>query len=183
MESCQSVSQVFEGLFRIVYGLDKLEILSDLLIGEGCVRSVAISQKFFDGPYRFDAPDLLVGWEGGYRNSWECAVGQVTEDVFADNTKSWSGDHCVDPSLVPGVFLCNRAINEESPKLIDVPATVMKLFGQEIPSYMQGKMILPETTEEGAAKGMLDPTSLPQSGAAPGAMIFPPEARKASGQS
>ncbi len=169
----------------------KLEGLVDPKTGEGCVRSVAISQEFFDGPYRFDAPDLLMGWEGGYRNSWECAVGQVTEEIFDDNTRSWSGDHCVDPDLVPGVFLCNRPILEEKPRLIDIPATVMKLFGQEIPSYMQGKMILPATPAEGTVKGMLDPTSLPQSGAAPGALIFPPEersdgrsdGRRASGQS
>ena len=169
----------------------KLEGLIDPKTGEGCVRSVSISQEFFDGPYRFDAPDLLMGWEGGYRNSWECAVGQVTEEIFDDNTRSWSGDHCVDPDLVPGVLLCNRPLIEEKPRLIDIPATVMKLFGQEIPSYMQGKMILPATPGEGTVKGMLDPRSLPQSGAAPGALIFPPEerseerpdGRRASGQS
>ena len=143
--------------------------------GERCVRRVTISQKFFDGPYRFDAPDLLVGWEGGYRNSWECAVGQVTEDVVTDNTRSWSGDHCVDPDIVPGVFLCNRAITAEQPRLVDIPATTMRLFGQPIPRYMQGRMILAESGEPAEVAGMLDPTTLEQSGAAPGALIFPPE--------
>jgi predicted AlkP superfamily phosphohydrolase/phosphomutase len=161
----------------------KLEAMVDPATGRGCVRKVAMSQQYFDGPYRFDAPDLLVGWEGGYRNSWECAVGQVTEEAITDNTRSWSGDHCVDPDIVPGIFFCDRAINTETPRLIDIPATVMKLFGQKIPSYMQGKMILPEKPEGGSAKGMLDPTTLEQSGAAPGALIFPPEERKASGQS
>jgi predicted AlkP superfamily phosphohydrolase/phosphomutase len=161
----------------------KLEKMIDPATGEGCVRKVAMSQQFFDGPYRFDAPDLLVGWEGGYRNSWECAVGQVTEEVFIDNTRSWSGDHCVDPDVVPGIFFCDRAINTETPRLIDVPATVMKLFGQEIPNYMQGQMLLPSDPEDGSAKGMLDPTTLEQSGAAPGALVFPPEERKVSGQS
>ena len=33
----------------------------------------------FDGPVRLDAPDLLIGYEGGYRNSWECATGAVTD--------------------------------------------------------------------------------------------------------
>jgi hypothetical protein len=59
----------------------------------------------------------------------------------------------------------------------------MRIFGQAIPSYMQGHMILPEGGDEGTVQGMIDPTSLPQSGAAPGALIFPPEDRKASGQS
>jgi predicted AlkP superfamily phosphohydrolase/phosphomutase len=168
---------------------EKLGGLVDPQTGEQCVRRMSVSQHFFRGPYRFDAPDLLVGWEGGYRHSWECATGQVTADVFSDNTRSWSGDHCVDPSIVPGVLFCNRALSEENPKLIDIPATIMRLFGQPIPGYMQGHMILPEEPgEEGTVAGMLDPTSLPQSGAAPGALIFPdepggPEKKEASGQS
>jgi predicted AlkP superfamily phosphohydrolase/phosphomutase len=161
----------------------KLGQLIDPATGRGCVRRVAVSQQFFRGPYRFDAPDLLVGWEGGYRNSWECATGQVTEEVFCDNTKSWSGDHCVDPSIVPGVFFCDRAISEENPRLVDIPATVMRLFGQEIPGYMQGQMIFPENPADASVRGMLDPARLEQRGAAPGALIFPPDERKASRQS
>jgi predicted AlkP superfamily phosphohydrolase/phosphomutase len=156
----------------------KLEQMVDPAVGEPCVRRVTMSQKFFNGPYRFDAPDLLVGWEGGYRNSWECAVGQVTEAAVCDNTKSWSGDHCVDPNIVPGVFFCNRAITSERPRLIDIPATTMRLFGQPIPRYMQGGMILPEAGATGYVEGMIDPTSLSQSGAAPGALIFPREVRR-----
>jgi predicted AlkP superfamily phosphohydrolase/phosphomutase len=152
---------------------DKLSRLVDPQTGEGCVRRVAVSHQFFEGPYRFDAPDLLIGWEGGYRHSWECATGQVTESVFTDNDRSWSGDHCVDPSIVPGVLLSNRAIVSESPRLIDIPASVMRLFGQEIPRYMQGEMIFPEDGSAGSVRGMLDPRSLSQSGAAPGALIFP----------
>ncbi len=159
---------------------EKLGQMIDPATGLRCVRRVAVSQQFFRGPYRFDAPDLLVGWEGGYRNSWECATGQVTERVFSDNTRSWSGDHCVDPSIVPGVFFCNRSICEESPRLIDVPASVMRLFGQQIPRYMQGRMIF---SKDADVRGMLDPTTLSQSGAAPGALIFPPTERLASGQS
>jgi predicted AlkP superfamily phosphohydrolase/phosphomutase len=168
---------------------EKLGRLVDPQTGSGCVRRVAVSQQFFRGPYRFDAPDLLVGWEGGYRNSWECATGQVSEEVFADNTRSWSGDHCVDPSLVPGVLFCDRAIDVENPRLVDIPATIMRLFGQDLPKYMQGQMIFREDDQPGNVAGMLDPHSLAQSGAAPGALIFPPDAdpeqseRTASGQS
>jgi predicted AlkP superfamily phosphohydrolase/phosphomutase len=166
---------------------EKLGKLVDPQAGEGCVRRVAVSQQFFRGPYRFDAPDLLIGWEGGYRHSWECATGQVTEHVFTDNDRSWSGDHCVDPSIVPGIFFCNRSISAENPRLVDIPASVLKLFGQEIPRYMQGQMIFPEEGPEGSVRGMLDPTSLSQSGAAPGALVFPdsePESRReASSQS
>ena len=107
----------------------------------------------------------------------------MTEEVITDNTRSWSGDHCVDPSIVPGVFFCNRAASEEKPRLVDIPASVMRLFGQEIPRYMQGRMILPEKPADATVRGMLDPTTLEQSGAAPGALIFPPVERRASEQS
>lgn len=162
---------------------EKLGGLIDPASGERCVRRVAVSQHFFRGPYRFDAPDLLVGWEGGYRHSWECAVGQVTEDVFSDNTRSWSGDHCVDPSIVPGVIFANRPLTSEQPRLVDVPASVMRLFGQPIPRYMQGEMLFAEPGREAPVSGMLDPTSLAQSGAAPGALVFPPSERRASARS
>ena len=166
---------------RLVQELaEKLGQLVDPQTGERCVRRVAVSHQFFRGPYRFDAPDLLIGWEGGYRHSWECATGQVTETVFTDNARSWSGDHCVDPSIVPGVLLCNRAINTESPRLVDIPASVLRLFGQPIPGYMQGEMIFAERGARGEVAGMLDPASLAQSGAAPGARIFPEPGRRAS---
>ena len=162
---------------------EKLGALIDPATGRRCCRRVAVSQQFFRGPYRFDAPDLLVGWEGGYRHSWECAVGQTTEQVFSDNTRSWSGDHCVDPSIVPGVFFCNRSIAAERPRLVDVPASVLRLFGQAIPGYMQGQSLFGEDGSAAGVRGMLDPASLDQRGAAPGALVFPPTERWASGQS
>lgn len=143
----------------------KLEALIDPATGERAIRKVRAAQAFFEGPYRFDAPDLLIGYEGGYRNSWECATGAVTTSVFADNTRSWSGDHCVDPAVVPGVFFSNRRIAVEAPNLIDVPASVLRLFGQTPPKQMTGRDLF----AEGKAGGLLDPRTLNQSGAAPGA--------------
>ena len=52
----------------------------------------------------FEAPDLFVGYVRGYRNSWDCATGACPAEVFSDNTKSWSGDHCIAPREVPGVI-------------------------------------------------------------------------------
>jgi hypothetical protein len=87
------------------------------------------------------APELLIGYEKGYRHSWDCAVGAVSKEVFADNVKAWSGDHCVDPRLVPGVFYCNRKIDVESPSLMDIAPTALDLFGVPIPPYMQGRRL------------------------------------------
>jgi hypothetical protein len=50
-------------------------------------------------------PDLLVGYVRGYRASWETSLGAVPAAAVEENRKKWSGDHCVDASEVPGVFL------------------------------------------------------------------------------
>jgi len=146
----------------------KLESLVDPENGQRVVRRARASYETFDGPYRLDAPDLLIGYEGGYRNSWECATGAVTASVFSDNTKSWSGDHCVDPDIVPGVFFCNRPIAAERPRLIDIPVSVVELFGQKRARYMQGEMIF---ADGGAVAGPVAPELIVQSGVAPGARI------------
>lgn len=150
----------------------KLKELRDPKDDRKAVIDVFAAKDFFDGPYRFDAPDLILGYDGGFRNSWDCATGAVPEEVFSDNTKSWSGDHCVDPRIVPGVFFSNMKINTETPNLLDMAPSVMRLFGQEPAPYMQGKSIFAEG-DDPVVSGPADPRSMSQSGAAPGARIFP----------
>jgi bisphosphoglycerate-independent phosphoglycerate mutase (AlkP superfamily) len=84
---------------------------------------------------------LIVGYQAGYRASWETAVGQVTEQIFHDNVKAWSGDHCIDHSLVPGVLFCNHEIKDEEPRLMDIGPTVLNLFGVEVPAHMDGRQL------------------------------------------
>lgn len=106
--------------------------------GARAIRDVFDTTASFKGPYSYEAPDLLIGYDAGYRHSWDCAVGCTSEKVFSDNTKSWSGDHCMDPRIVPGIFLCNRKINAEAPNILDLAPTVLDLFGIAPPPYMQG---------------------------------------------
>ncbi|HVN39636.1 MAG TPA: alkaline phosphatase family protein [Myxococcota bacterium] len=146
----------------------KLEALVDPETGRRAIRKVRATNETFDGPYRLDAPDLLIGYDGGYRNSWECATGAVTASVFSDNTRSWSGDHCVDPEIVPGVLFCNRRIATERPRLIDIPVSIVELFGQKRARHMQGEMIFGADAQ---VAGGFDAERLEQSGAAPGARV------------
>ncbi|MFT7484458.1 MAG: putative AlkP superfamily phosphohydrolase/phosphomutase [Candidatus Paceibacteria bacterium] len=118
---------------------EKLEKLLDPKSDERVVREAFITKKIHSGPYADAAPDLLIGYHRGFRHSWDCATGAVSAEIFTDNTKSWSGDHCVDPRLVPGVFWCNREVPAESPELVDMAPTMLDLFGCDIPPYMQGK--------------------------------------------
>lgn len=127
----------------------KLSQLKDPKTGEKIFREVFDAEKVFTGPYVFQAPDLFMGYVRGYRNSWDCATGSCPVEVFSDNTKSWSGDHCIDPREVPGVFFSDRKINTETPDLMDLGPTALDMFGVKIPKYMQGKPLFgPAATQE-----------------------------------
>jgi predicted AlkP superfamily phosphohydrolase/phosphomutase len=120
----------------------KLSRLEDPKTGECIFREVFDAEKVFTGPYVFQAPDLFMGYVRGYRNSWDCATGACPAEVFSDNTKSWSGDHCIDPREVPGVIFSDRPINTETPDLMDLGPTALELFGVPAPKYMQGRPLL-----------------------------------------
>lgn len=116
----------------------RLTGLQDEERGAPAVRRAMNAHRIYRGPYKEDAPDIILGYERGYRVSWEAAIGQVTDALFHDNMKAWSGDHCIDPTLVPGVLFCNRAISDERPRLMDLGATVLDLFGVDVPRHMDG---------------------------------------------
>jgi predicted AlkP superfamily phosphohydrolase/phosphomutase len=116
----------------------KLAALVDPASSQRAIRRVYQAEKAYHGPYKGQAPDLIVGYESGYRVSWDAAVGRTTTEVFHLNTKAWSGDHCVDPSVVPGVLFCSRPIDAENPRLLDIAPTVLDLFGIAAPDYMDG---------------------------------------------
>jgi bisphosphoglycerate-independent phosphoglycerate mutase (AlkP superfamily) len=65
----------------------------------------------------------------------------VAGNVIEDNVKPWSGDHCVDPRIVPGVFFSNKVIDRDDPALIDIAPTACWLFGVEPPAHMDGKVL------------------------------------------
>ena len=106
--------------------------------------AIAITRAFaapqiYRGPYKGEGPDVIVGYNRGYRVSWEAAIGQPTNELFHDNVKAWSGDHCVDPKLVPGMLFCNRKIATPNPRLMDLGATVLDMFGVGVPKVMDGR--------------------------------------------
>ncbi len=117
----------------------KLDGLVDPASGKVGITGMFDCDAVYAGPYVDNAPDLIVGYGEGFRASWDSVMGKVTTAIFEDNLKAWSGDHCVDPRLVPGVLFSNRKIAIEKPAIVDVAPTVMKLFGLELPSYFDGK--------------------------------------------
>ncbi|MGH9538016.1 MAG: alkaline phosphatase family protein, partial [Terriglobales bacterium] len=117
----------------------KLDGLVDPASGKAGITGMFDCDAVYAGPYVDNAPDLIVGYGEGFRASWDSVMGKVTANIFEDNLKAWSGDHCVDPRLVPGVLFSNRKIAIEKPAIVDVAPTILKLFGLELPSYFDGK--------------------------------------------
>jgi len=119
----------------------KLTNLRDDEMSEIGIRNVYAAGALYKGPYLDAAPDLIVGYAAGYRTSWAAAVGKVTARVFEANTKAWSGDHCVDPLLVPGVLFSNRKVDAKDPGIEDMAPTALELFGVQPPAWMEGKSV------------------------------------------
>jgi predicted AlkP superfamily phosphohydrolase/phosphomutase len=125
---------------------EKLTGLVDEELGELAIRKAYNPRDLYSGPYLENAPDLIVGYNAGYRASWDGATGVVAGPVIEDNPKPWSGDHCVDPLIVPGVFFCDREIDRGDPALIDIAPSALWLFGIEPPAYMDGRSLFGEET-------------------------------------
>jgi predicted AlkP superfamily phosphohydrolase/phosphomutase len=136
----------------------KLTGLTDPASGKVGITGVFICDNVYAGPYVENAPDLLVGYGDGYRASWDTVTGRVMGEVFEDNVKAWSGDHCIDPRLVPGVLFCNHRFVEEKPAIVDVAPTILKLFGLKLPAHFDGKAW---SLAADAAPGVAEPEGLP----------------------
>ena len=100
----------------------------------------SITATLYSGPYLENGPDLIIGYNAGYRASWDCASGVISGPVFEDNVKAWSGDHCIDPRLVPGVFFCSRSDRRRrtAHRRSSRPPR-SRLFGIQPPAHMDGK--------------------------------------------
>jgi predicted AlkP superfamily phosphohydrolase/phosphomutase len=120
----------------------KLNGLKDEENGQTSINTVFDRGDLPPGPYKENCPDLIVGYNEGYRVSWDSVTGKVNDTLFEDNTKAWSGDHCIDPRIVPGIFFCNHKINTESPAIIDIAPTILNLFGMGIPNHMDGRNLI-----------------------------------------
>lgn len=121
---------------------EELMTLEDPQTGKRVVTGAYDADKVYMGPYKNNGPDLVVGFEKGYRASWDAAVGTVETGIFSDNDKAWGGDHCVDREHVRGVFFSSRLVEEERElRLMDVGPTILAQFGVPVPGYMDGKPI------------------------------------------
>jgi predicted AlkP superfamily phosphohydrolase/phosphomutase len=85
------------------------------------------------------APDLIIGWNLGYRTSWDSILGGFSNMVVSDNLDKWSGDHCVDPRLVPAILFTNKTATKVNPQICDITATILTEFQITPGKNVEGK--------------------------------------------
>jgi predicted AlkP superfamily phosphohydrolase/phosphomutase len=92
------------------------------------ISRVWLGNEAYHGEEIFDAPDLVVGYSKGYRSSWQTALGGVPVELIEDNNRNWSGDHLVDPALVPGVLFTSFELDDEVSSIADVSELIAEGF-------------------------------------------------------
>ena len=97
--------------------------------GKHPIKDIGLRNEIYSGQYVSQAPDLIIGYEDGYRASWETILGKIPKQPVVDNLSPWSGDHCVYFGIVPGVVLSNRKITHDNPTLLDVAPAIIKFYG------------------------------------------------------
>jgi predicted AlkP superfamily phosphohydrolase/phosphomutase len=120
----------------------KLRGLRDPERGGVAVRDVKLRRELWRGPFAQASPDLLLLFSDGYRVSWDTGLGGVPEGWFEDNLRKWSGDHIVDPPLVPGILFMNRPFDKKGPRLVDLAPTILDALGVQRGEQMEGASLL-----------------------------------------
>ncbi len=121
---------------------DKLSLWTDGPGGPKVVSQPLLREEIYHGPYVDVAPDILVGYASGYRASWATTSGKVPAGLLEDNDDEWSGDHCMDARVVPGILLSNRPLKTESPAdLSDLTVSILTSFGITPPAQMKGSSV------------------------------------------
>lgn len=115
--------------------------LSDSANEQPVIKNVYPSHQIYSGSQLQNAPDLIIGFHEGYRMSWQSAIGGVSPEVFSNNLKKWTGDHIIDPSIIPGILLTNFRINSGKPHSMDIAPSILSCFGL-LPPDMAGNPLL-----------------------------------------
>jgi len=120
---------------------DKLLALRDPVTGLAPITRVDKAEDVYSRDHVRDAPDLVIGYNRGYRAGWATDLGEFTAEVLEPNREPWSGDHCIDHTLVPGVLLSNKPVAMRTPALTDIAPTILAEYGIAKPKNMVGQSV------------------------------------------
>ncbi len=108
--------------------VEQLVSVTDPDTGDSLVRQVFDRNDIYSGLAIAEAPDLVIGYEKNYRASWQTTLGGAPQKLLEDNHQKWSGDHCIDPSLVPGVLFTSFPLSREVDNIRDIPELILNLL-------------------------------------------------------
>ena len=117
----------------------KLLQVRDEETGRQVIKEVYQAHKVFTGPRIDIGPDMVIGYDRGYRGSWSTALGGApVGQLLEDNVEAWCSDHCIATDLVPGVIFSNRPVKLENPTIEDLAPTILREFGIAPSPVMKG---------------------------------------------
>jgi predicted AlkP superfamily phosphohydrolase/phosphomutase len=111
---------------------EKLTAYRDPKTGLQVVKEVYPREDIYHGPFAEDGPDMVIGYNRGYRCSDESALGTYSKDIITPNMGKWTGDHCMATDVAPGILIANKTLRITDPTLLDFAATILELYGIEI---------------------------------------------------
>jgi predicted AlkP superfamily phosphohydrolase/phosphomutase len=109
-EAEQVKRRIMEQLPRLVDQRNGLQVVAEVFDG----------QRLYPGNANGDAPDLVIGYQPGYRASWQTTLGGVPAQLLEVNARKWSGDHCVTPQAVPGVVFTSFHPDPPFREIVDI---------------------------------------------------------------
>lgn len=120
---------------------EKLEALVDPKLNTEVVKTVYTAEEAYSGTRVPEAPDLVVGYDRLFGCSDDSTLGAVPAEWLRDNVGRWSGNHLMDPKVVPGILISNHPIDGEGYDLTDLTASLLDHFGVAQPAGMIGEPI------------------------------------------
>lgn len=121
-----------------------LESLVDPDTGEKPVLRVYRREEIYSGFDPRVVPDLRAANGPHHRVGWQTSLGEVPPQIFENNLKAWSGDHCSnDPSVVPGILFSSVALDAKDPFIGDLFPTTLALLGLPPVQGLDGRSLLP----------------------------------------
>lgn len=120
----------------------ELESIVDPETGQRPISRVYLREQLYTGEFLAEMPDLLIGYQPGYRVSSASVLGETGPAIVEVNPYPWSGDHSLDHQLVPGCLFSSLRIRHRNPSILDLPVSILDFFGVPKPHQMQGRSLL-----------------------------------------
>jgi predicted AlkP superfamily phosphohydrolase/phosphomutase len=110
----------------------KLERVIDPASGERVISRVFVSDETYDDRGYLDiGPDAVIGYGKSYSATPQSTLGRLDPVVHQPNLSQWTGDHGMDPAVVPGILFSNDKLSRRVTGLKDLAAAILAEFGVE----------------------------------------------------